>query len=93
VTGAPRTPPEPSAARDPLRLIGLAEAARLLGTDFEYLRDLAARGEFPAIAIGDSAQYKTCAAMVQAWAEAVGRRAAEHGDVKITAKRRRRRVA
>lgn len=68
-----RSVPEPE--RSPFRLIPAPEAARLLGLEVRTYLAYAARGLVPARKLGRS--WYTSEAMLRAWAEAIGRDAAD----------------
>lgn len=61
---------------DPLRLIGLADAAKILGTDKDNLRALIGEGSFPCVRVGARGELRVSVAMIEAWSRGVGERAA-----------------
>jgi uncharacterized protein YeaC (DUF1315 family) len=71
--------------------MGLPDIAKHLGVDYQFLKVLAERGEFPAIIIGNSEQYKASLAMVLAWQRRLGDIAAEQSGGQVKAKRRQQR--
>lgn len=84
---------EPRAARetaDPLRLLGLSEVARLLGTDRQEVIALVEAGQLPCIRVGVSREPRVSQAMLAEWQAHVARSAAVEGY--FTEGRRPRRV-
>lgn len=74
----------------PLRLLGVEEVAKLLGTHRKEVNELIESGQLPCVRVGLSREPRVSRAMLEAWAAAVGR--GERVEAPEPVRRRRRRA-
>jgi len=78
-------------ASDALRLLGVEEIAKLLGTHRREVNELIESGQLPCVRVGLSREPRVSRAMLEAWQAAVGR--GEHVEAVDQPRRRRGRAA